>query len=246
MRRMLLVAGLAVAAPRVHAGPPPDEIYAQALTAYDAGDHAGALATFRRLLGHLGPGHGLYPGTLFGLGQAARALVERDPAHPAACDGAGWFDAWLADPGAADRGAIARATEGRDLLRAACAAQAPPPEAPPPIVVETPAPVEGPGYALAWALTGGAAVALAGGAVLYALALGEADDYHAGNGVRPAAESRAIRDDVRNYEISGYALLGLGAALGGLAAWRWLAAEPGDGGVALRLSATAIGVGGTW
>ena len=114
---------------------------------------------------------------------------------------------------------------------------------------DVPIPLPSRGRPLAWIATGGAAVALVGGGVFFALAQGDldaGDEAHqryletdnAAEGARLAADVRASDDSAKTNAAVSYTLLGLGAVAGGVATWLWLRDDSGD------VTAIAIDPGG--
>lgn len=107
----------------------------------------------------------------------------------------------------------------------------------------TTAPVEqAPDRTMTWVITGGAVAALVAGSALYGVALGAAEDasdarHEAGVATDPVSYHRAevAFDDARERtgraQAAAFVLLGVGAALGGWAGWRWISE---DGPVAVR------------
>lgn len=101
----------------------------------------------------------------------------------------------------------------------------------------TAAPVEqAPDRTMTWIITGGAVAAVVAGSALYGVALGAADDASAAR-----HEARVATDPVSYHraevafddavertgraQAAAFVFLGVGAALGGWAAWRWIAED---------------------
>lgn len=194
--------------PEVEAvGDPLEAEYQQAVQRAQGGELARAAADFDALLGRLPPTHALFTLTLYG---AARSYQQLDtPA--AACEAVERFTRFI---GREDAEVEKRERASKVLggLIARCSAPAP-------------------SRAGAWLATGGAVVGLAASAVLLAQAADAVDTgdttyrrfLTGGRGDAALAREVAAADErARERRTAGYATLGVGAALGGLAAWLWL------------------------
>lgn len=201
------------------AGKSPEEHYHAGITAFRAGRLRVALQRFGQVRERVGPDHRLYAPVHYNIGRTVELLVERGTPDPA-CQGVDAYAVFLerADP---DRGgsAVARASAGRERLRAVCRGlfeklPAPAPLAEPPPPSDAPRALAiGAGVAL---LVGGGLLALAG------FADEEADDAYvdylrassAARGERAADAVRAAESDAELYSIGGLASLVVAAGLG--------------------------------
>jgi hypothetical protein len=232
-------------------------LYERAVTASQEGRNDAAAALFDEVLAKMTPTHPLRALALYG---AARANQRVDTPE-AACRAAERFRVFIALPDAEPEkreraanalGGLTTKCRARDLVPVAAAPVVPPPaaESAPPAAVEAPvAPTSAsdPDRTWAWATTGVAGASAVVGAVLLIVAGSALDDADAAlarfeaSGRTNTADRAAVRDaDDRatTYGLAGYGLLGLGAALGGVATWLWLrepsagvAFVPGPGGL---------------
>lgn len=98
----------------------------------------------------------------------------------------------------------------------------------------------------AWVATGTAGASVVGGAVMLAVASGAVSDadaankrFHASGDTDATARRQVLDGDDRasTFGYAGYGALGVGAAVGGLAAWLWMR---GDGGCGVSGEGTAV------
>lgn len=209
---ILLLAGAA------HAQEAAWETYRAANTLARAEAWDAALPKFRAVL-EVATEPDLRSAACYGVGLAAHGIVAAKPDRALACEGVKAIDCFLAsDPPSLKARALAE--ERRIALQLQCQPPPPPPDEPPPAPVDR--------TAAAW-LTGGAGVALAGGGILVGLAFSDAAEVRD----RGRIGTAALEDRAQAELVSGYALLGVGAALGALAIWRWLDDDPGDPAIAV-------------
>jgi len=217
-------------APEVEAvGDPLEAEYQAAVQRAQGGDLAGAAVAFDALLGRLPAPHALFTLTLYG---AARSYQQLDtPA--AACEAVERFTRFI---GREDAEVEKRERASKVLggLIARCSAPAP-------------------SRAGAWVATGGAVAGLAAGAVLLAQAADAVDTGDAayrrfltgGRGDAALTRDIAAADDrARERRTAGYAALGVGAVLGGLATWLWLDDDAPQRAASPPLAAGGHGGGG--
>lgn len=201
------------------------ETYRAANTLAQAEAWAAALPKFKAVV-EVATEPALRAAACYGVGLAAHALVSAEPDQKLACEGVEAIDCFLAgEPPPAK--ALALANERRAALQAVCEPAPPPPPPPPPPVDRT---------AAIWTTVGAGASALAGG-VLVGLAFADAADVREKR--RMNISDTALEDSAQAKVVSGYTLLGVGAALGGIATWLWLRDDTAE--TAIRPAGLGIG-----
>lgn len=254
-RALLLLTGLAVATPAPAAAAGEDTtdlLYERAVAASQEGRHDAAATLFDEVLGQMAPNHPLRALALYGAARANQRVGTAD----AACKAAERYKTFIGLPDAEPEKREKAAKSLGDLLAKcaskdavapapASAAASTPAAAPAPASVQapatvapaapTPAPAPAPDRTWAWVATGAAGASLVGGALLLVLADAAIDDGDAAmarfedsgrTSVSARDAVRAADDRVVTYANVGYGVLGLGAALGGLATWLWVR-DPG-------------------
>lgn len=229
--------------------------YFDGLERYRARDYAGAMDRFEDAL-RAGPSAALRERALQAFVRSALELSPTD--RDAACRRLGAHRDALERLSPVDD-AGRQALQDLQVLEARCA----PPD--PAAGLDSsgrplprPTPPTRPDYGPALGLTLGGALALAGGAGLFVLALGEVDDRDgAGRRFREAtdeservAAARAVGDHegrAESYGLGSTLLLGTGAVLTGLAIWAWASPpERLDVPFAVRVGPRWLGVGGVF
>jgi hypothetical protein len=247
-RALLLLAGLAVSTPvpATAAGEDTtDVLYERAVSASQEGRHDAAATLFDEVLGQMAPNHPLRALALYGAARANQRVGTAD----AACKAVERYKTFIGLPDAEPEKREKAAKSLGDLLAKcaskdavvpapASAAASTPAAAPAPASVQAPAtvaPPPAPDRTWAWVATGAAGASLVGGALLLVLADAAIDDGDAAmarfedsgrTSVSARDAVRAADDRVVTYANVGYGVLGLGAALGGLATWLWVR-DPG-------------------
>ena len=243
---LLLLAGLAVwrPAPASAAGEDTtDVLYERAGSASQEGRHEAAATLFEEVLGQMAPNHPLRALALYGAARANQRLGTPE----AACKAAERFKTFIGLPDAEPE-KREKAAKGLGDLLAKCASKdavAPVPASPASTAAPAPAPASAqanatvaetasppaPDRTWAWVATGAAGASFVGGALLLVLADAAIDDgdtamarfEDSGRTSISARDAvRAADDRVMTYANLGYGVLGLGAALGGLATWLWV------------------------
>ena len=248
---LLLVVPATVSAARPKAPPPvqsaADKQYQAAVRAFEAGDHPQAKILFDSALAALKPGDPLEARILYNLAFLADTADQ-------ACDAQRAYERYLAKapPGDAEHTRTrALAESRRDALYEVCHAPPPTESAP---VADEPETAPEPSPRAPWILpvvAGSAVVGLGIGAG-FQLWAGDAADardqafgrYHRAPDAETAAraqhETNARQGEVESRVIVGYAGLGVGAVLAGVAVYLWatdetptVAVTPAPGGVVL-------------
>ncbi len=233
-------------------GAPATEIaYEQAVAAAQAGEATQAAALFDALVAQMAPDDPLRTLALYGQGRAH----EKRATPESACRAVAAFQAFIArvDAEPAKRARVSGSLVGLVSLCQMGVAVAPAPApAPAPAVAMPVSPTpaaepEHPSSMPAWVATGGGAALLLGGVGLLVAAGGAVDEgdtayarFEASDRTDATAlkQGRDADDRATTYGISGYAMLGTGLGVAGLAAWLWLrdadaktAVLPGNGGL---------------
>jgi hypothetical protein len=246
-------------------------LYERAVEAAQAGRNEAAAALFDEATAAMGAAHPLRALAIYGAARANQRLETPETACKAAERFRVFIGLPEAEPEKREKaanalGGLTTRCATRDV---ALAAAVTPASAPPSTSTVETAPAEGaPGTVAAgapvhpapapaaddtwaWAATGAASASAVVGAVLLIMAGGALDDSEAAldrfeAGGRTSTADRdavyAADDRATTYGLAGYGLLGLGAALGGVATWLWLR-EP-EAGVVLSPAPGGLGVVG--
>ncbi len=236
-----------------------DRLYARAVAAAQAGRADEAARVFDEALASMPAGHPLRALALYGAGRAN----ERRGSAEAACAAAERYKVFIglpdAEPEKREKAANALgALSVRCAVATPAVASAPAPSSAA-AVTQVASPADAPAERTwAWVATGGAVLGLAGGSLLLVAAKGAVEDGDVAyarfiRGDRSNVSDRddvlAANDRVETFGTAGYAVLGVGAVLGGLATWLWLRSpDDGSGPSAVLVGPTgAMGAtGATW
>lgn len=231
-------------------GPATEIAYERAVAAAQAGEATQAAALFDALVAQMAPDDPLRTLALYGQGRAH----EKRATPESACRAVAAFQAFIARPDAepAKRARVSGSLVGLVSLCQTAGAASAPASAPAPAVAMPVSPTpaaepEHPSSMPAWVATGGGAALLLGGVGLLVAAGGAVDEgdtayarFEASDRTDATAlkQGRDADDRATTYGISGYAMLGTGLGVAGLAAWLWLrdadaktAVVPTDGGL---------------
>jgi hypothetical protein len=245
-------------------------LYERAVTASQEGRNEVAAALFDEALTQLPEGHSLRGLALYGAARTQQRLGT--PAS--ACAAVKHYQTFIgrADAEAEKRtkaaaalptlieqcrgsGAAAAPAVSPTPTAQTAAPESPAPASPARLTASAEVPPAGPDRTWAWVATGGSVIGLAAGGALLSVASGHLDDANAadkrflasGRTSQRDLEARDAADDsARSAALAGYATLGVGAAVGGVALWLWLR-EPGAseaGGVTVAPTPSGFALGG--
>ena len=242
-----------------------ETLYERAVSTAQEGRFSAAAALFDEVVAKLPPGHALRALALYG---AARSN-QRVGTPEAACVAVERYKLFIGLPDAEPE-KRAKAANGLGDLIAKCNEKAATPNGAASASLPAPAIDSNPDLAIdtvdstattgnqspsvdhtwAWVTSGTAGAAVIGGVALLAASSGAVSDgdaaekrFHAGGDVDADARDDVLAADERatSYGLSGYGVLGVGAALGGVAAWLWLR-ESNAGAVTLVPAPDGAGV----